>query len=74
MSQTLLLPAYCALLFHFLILGEKITKVRKGQLISRGLFDVFQLVYQKINEIFVMVSALASKKRSDQKSKGTLYH
>ena len=41
MSQTLLLPAYCALLFHFLILGEKITKVRKGKLISRGLFIFF---------------------------------
>ena len=27
MSQTLLLPDYCALLFHFQILGEKITKV-----------------------------------------------
>ena len=38
----------------------------KGQLISKGLFD------QKTNEIFLRISALASKKRSDQKNKGTL--
>ena len=31
-------------------------------------------VFQKTNEIFSRISALASKKRSNQKNKGTLYH
>ena len=29
---------------------------------------------QKTNKIFLRISALASKKRSDQKNKGTLYN
>ena len=29
---------------------------------------------QKTNEIFVRIFALASKKKSNQKNKGTLYH
>ena len=45
----------------------------KGQLISKSPFGVFKLT-KKTNEIFVRISALASKKRSNQKNKGTLYH
>ena len=44
----------------------------KGQLISKGLFDV--IVSTKKQTIFLRISALASKKRSDQKNKDTLYH
>ena len=45
----------------------------KGQLISKCLFGVFRST-KKTNQIFVRISALASKRRSNQKSKGTLYH
>ena len=45
----------------------------KGQLISKGLLGVIILI-KKTNEIFLRISALASKKRSDQKNKDTLYH
>ena len=31
-------------------------------------------IFQKTNEIFPRISAIASKKRSNQKNKGTLYH
>ena len=41
----------------------------KGQLIQ----NVLQ-IFQNTNEIFSRISALASKERSDQKNKGTLYH
>ena len=44
----------------------------KGQLISKEHFDVSSNLPK--NEIFLTISALASKKRSDQKNKGTLYH
>ena len=40
----------------------------KGQLISKGLFDVI-VSTKKNNEFFVRISALASKKRWDQKIK-----
>ena len=42
----------------------------KGQLIPKGFFDVIV----STNENFLKISALASKKRLDQKNKGTLYH
>ena len=45
----------------------------KGQLISKELFGVFKST-KKTNEIFVRIFALASKMRSDQKNKDTLYH
>ena len=45
----------------------------KGQLISKGLFDVI-VSTKKTNKIYLRISALASKKRSDQKNKGTLYN
>ena len=45
----------------------------KGQLISNCPFGAFKST-KKTNEIFVRISALASKKRSIQKNKGTLYH
>ena len=44
----------------------------KGQLISKGLFD--GIVWTKKPTIFLRISALASKKRLDQKNKGTLYN
>jgi hypothetical protein len=41
-------------------------KQNKGQLISKGL-----QIYQKTNNMYLRISALASKKRSDhQKNKG----
>ena len=40
----------------------------KGQLISKGLFDV--TVSTKKQTFFLRISALASKKRSNQKNKG----
>ena len=44
----------------------------KGQLISKCPFGV--IVWTKItNEFFSTISALASKKRSNQENKGTLY-
>ena len=39
----------------------------KGQLISKGLFGVFKST-KKTNKNFVRISALAFKKRSNQKS------
>ena len=45
--------------------------IPKGQLISKGLFDV---IVSKKPKKKLWISALASKKRSDQKNKGTLYH
>ena len=45
----------------------------KGQLISKCPFGVFKLI-KKTNKFFVKISALASKKKSNQKNKGTLYH
>ena len=45
----------------------------KGQLISKCPFGVFKSS-KKTNEIFSRISALASKKRSNQKNKRTLYH
>ena len=52
--------------------GQKSGKT-KGQLISKGLFGVFNFKStKKINELFLWISALASRKRSNQKSKGTL--
>ena len=45
----------------------------KGQLISKCPFGVFESS-KNHNEIFSRISALASKKRSNQKNKGTLYH
>ena len=42
----------------------------KGQLISKCSFGVFKST-KKSNEIFVRISALASKKRSNQKSSVT---
>ena len=54
--------------------GDVLTfQVPKGQLISKGLFDVIVWT-KKNNEIFLRISALASKKRSDQKNKGTLLY
>ena len=48
------------------------TKVAKGQLISKGPFkDPFA---PKNEQKYFCISALASKKRSNQKNKGTLYH
>ena len=46
----------------------KIFCVAKGQLISKGLFDVIRFD-QKTNEIFLRLFALASRKRLDQKYK-----
>ena len=40
-------------------------KSTKGQLILKGIFGVFKST--KANEIFVRISALSSKKRSNQK-------
>ena len=45
----------------------------KGQLISKCPFSVYKS-HQKTNEILSRISALASKKRSNQKNKLTLYH
>ena len=42
----------------------------KGQLISKCSFGMFKLT-KKTNNCFVKISAQASKKRSNQKSKGT---
>ena len=42
---------------------------KSGQLILKCL-----QIFQKTNEIFSRISALASKKRSNQKDKGILYH
>ena len=47
--------------------------ISKVQLIWKCPFDVFKLT-KKTNEIFVKIFALASKKRPNQKNKGTLYH
>ena len=47
--------------------------VSKGQLISKGLFDVIVSTKNPTN-FFLRISTLASKKRSEQKNKGTLYH
>ena len=44
----------------------------KGQLISKCPFGVI-IWTQNTNEIFSRISALASKKMSNQKNKGTLY-
>ena len=44
----------------------------KGQLILKCPFGVFKSS-KKTNEIFSRISALASKKRSNKKNKGTLY-
>jgi hypothetical protein len=41
----------------------------QGQLISKGLFDV--IVWTKKNEIFLKISALASKKSLNQKNEST---
>ena len=43
----------------------------QGQLISKGLFNVIVWT-KKPKEFFLRISALASKKRSDQKNKGPL--
>ena len=45
----------------------------KGQLISKGLFDVIVSTKKK-QQFFLRISALGSKKRPDQKNKGTLYY
>ena len=45
----------------------------KGQLISKCLFGCHRFD-QKTNEFFLRISALASKKGSYQKNKGTLLH
>ena len=45
----------------------------KGQLISKCPFGVFKSS-EKPTKIFSRISALASKKRSNQENKGTLYH
>ena len=50
----------------------EIINAAKGQLISKGLFEF--IVTTKKPTIFLWISALASKKRLDQKPKGTLYH
>ena len=42
-------------------------KIFKGQLISKGLFGVI-VCDQKINEIYLRISALASKISSNQKT------
>ena len=47
--------------------------VAKGQLISKCPFWCLQ-IFQKNNEIFVRISALAPEKGSSQENKGTLYH
>ena len=44
----------------------------KGDLISKGLFKVF--ICTKKEQKYFCISALASKKRSNQKNKGTFYH
>ena len=46
--------------------------VSKGQLILNCTFWCLQ-ISQKPNEIFSRISALASKKRSNQQNKGMLY-
>ena len=48
-------------------------KTVKGQLILKCPFGVFKSP-KKTNKCFSRISALASKKRSNQKDKGTLYH
>ena len=45
----------------------------KGQLISKMSFWGHRF-HQKTNEIFLRISALASKERSNQKNKGILLH
>ena len=45
----------------------------KGQLISKCPFGV-KISSKKTNKFFSRISALASKKRSNQKNKGTLHH
>ena len=47
-------------------------QIAKGHLISKCPFGVFKS--PKKNEIFSRISALASKKRSNQKNKGTLLY
>ena len=59
---------YCDLFSKDSLLGISLLK---GQLISKGLFDVIVLTKKKPT---IRISALASKKRSNQKHKGTLYH
>ena len=48
------------------------SKLVKGHLISKGLFDV--IVLTKKPTKVLRISALASKRRSDQKNKCSLYH
>ena len=45
---------------------ENLPIIIKGQLISKGLFDVI-VSTKKPTEFFLKISALATKKRSDQK-------
>ena len=53
--------------------GDLISISTKGQLISKCLFGVIVWT-KKNNELFSRISALASKKRSNQKNKGTLLY
>ena len=48
-------------------------KQTKGDLIPKCPFGITKST-KKTNQIFVRISALASKRRSNQKNKGTLYH
>ena len=50
-----------------------VSSISKCQLISKCPYGVFKSP-KKTNEIFSRISAQASKKRSNQKNKGTLYH
>ena len=43
----------------------------KDQLISKGHLFWYLQIYQKTNEQSLSISAIASKKRSNQKNKGT---
>ena len=52
---------------------ERFMVLAKGQLISKGLFGVIVWTKKPTN-FFLLISALVSKKRLDQKNKGTLYH
>ena len=56
------------ILHHF----SKSTHFTKGQLISKAIFLV--LTWTKVQWNHFLISALGSKKRSNQKNKGTLYH
>ena len=64
----------------FVVIGEKMVEIHSvhkypvnGQLISKCPPGVFKSS-KKNNELFLRMSALASKKRSNQKDKVTLYH